>query len=41
VGRGGGAATPVTYKGTVSGDSISLKWKQGDQDREAKGDRKK
>src|SRR5258707_9541961 len=40
-GRGGAAPMTVTYKGTVSGDTITLKWKQGDNDREAKGERKK
>src|SRR5258705_356165 len=40
-GRGGAEPVTVMYKGTVSGDTITLKWKQGDQDREAKGERKK
>lgn len=40
-GRGDNPPMTVMYKGTVSGDSITLKWKQGDNDREAKGERKK
>src|SRR5258705_249117 len=36
-----GATMKTSYKGTISGDSITLKWKQGENDREAKGERKK